>query len=294
MRRMAAAFLAIVLFATVAPVGPTFAETPSPSAWPNTSAIKPSIDGWPHALRIFGSDRYQTGFSASLMMRGAGGAASYPFGSPDPATPAGWWGLGTCPRSIIIAAGDNPADALVASSLSDPTGQSTEPYMQRSAAADPLFDPVGGFQRVDTDFAPILITKSSRQGATSLDLATRLAAQDLRSGGCTTARQAIIVGGPSSIPSSVDTELVSIGYEQVFRVAGSSRYDTAKLVAESLGTAVAPGSPTPTTCFDPLTDDGSARMKFYANSVVEFRESSQQCRLLSRTVVIADGLTGVD
>lgn len=228
------------------------------------------------------------------MLRGAGGASSYPYGSPDPATASGWWGLATCPRSIIIAAGDNPADALVASSLSDPTGLSSEPYLQRSAAADPLFDPVGGFQRVDTDFAPILITPSTRQGATALDLATRLAAQDFRSGGCTAARQAIIVGGAASIPTSVDTELVSIGYEQVFRIAGSSRYDTAKVVAESLGTAVAPGTPTPTACFDPLADDGNVRMKFYANSVVEFRESAQQCRLLSRTVVVADGLTGVD
>jgi putative cell wall-binding protein len=290
-----AGFLVVPLFAAFfanATVGS--AETLPPSSWPNTSTTKPSIDGWPHALRIFGSDRYQTGLSAALMMRGAGGVSSYPFGSPDPATASGWWGLGTCPRAIIIAAGDNPADALVASSLSDSTGQSSEPRLQRSAAADPLFDPVGGFQKVDTDFAPILITRSARQGATSLDLATRLAAQDLRSGGCTTARQAIVVGGTSSIPSSVDTELVAIGYEQVFRVAGASRYDTAKLVAESLGTAAAAGSPTPTTCVDPLTDDGNARMNFYANSVVELRDSAQQCRLLSRTVVIADGLTGVD
>jgi len=294
MRRTASFLFATLLLGLLASPSPSAAETLSPSAWPNTSTTQPSIDGWPHALRIFGADRYQTGLSAALMLRGAGGASSYPYGSPDPATASGWWGLGTCPRSIIIAAADNPADALVASSLSDPTGQSSEPRLQRSAAADPLFDPVGGFQKVDTDFAPILITRSARQGATSLDLATRLAAQDLRSGGCTTARQAIIVGGTSSIPSSVDTELVAIGYEQVFRVAGASRYDTAKLVAESLGTAVAPGSPTPTTCFDPLTDDGNARVKFYANSVVEIRESSQQCRLLSRTVVLADGLTGVD
>lgn len=294
MRRIWGALAAIVLATSLAINAASASDTLPPAAWPNSSTVQPSIDGWPNALRISGDDRYQTGLSASLMLRGSGGATSYPYGSSNPATPSGWWGLATCPRSIIIAAGDNPADALVASSLSDPTGLSSEPYLQRSAAADPLFDPVGGFQKVDTDFAPILITRSARQGATALDLATRLAVQDLRNGGCSTARQAIIVGGAASIPTSVDTELVSIGYEQVFRVAGSSRYDTAKVVAESLGTAVAPGTPTPTACFDPSTDDGNARMKFYANSVVEYRESAQQCRLLSRTVVVADGLTGVD
>ena len=270
------------------------ADTPPPSDWPATSTMAPGLDGWPNAIRISGANRFQTALAAALALRGAGAPASYPFGSPDPATTAGWFGLGSCPRSVIVVAGDNPADALAASSLSDATGNSTEPYLRISAAADQVFDPVGDFRRVDTDFAPILTTTSTRQGATALNIATRLAAQDLRSGGCTTAREAIIVGGTSAIPASVETELVSIGYERVYRVAGASRYETARRVAESLGTANAPGSPTPTTCTDARVDDGVARMTFYANSVVEYRASATECELLSKTVVLADGVNGAD
>jgi putative cell wall-binding protein len=291
--RLVASLLAVVAGSTFG-LARAGADTPPPEAWPATSTLKPGLDGWANAIRISGANRFQTALAASLTLRGAGGAASYPFGSPDPATTDGWFGLGSCPRSVIVVAGDNPADALSASSLSDATGNSTEPYLRISAAADQVFDPVGDFRRVDTDFAPILITTSTRQGATALNIATRLAAQDLRSGGCTTAREAIIVGGTSAVPANVETELVSIGYDRVYRVAGASRYETARLVAESLGTADASVSPTPTTCTDVRVDDGAARMTFYANSVVEYRASATECQLLSRTVVLADGVTGAD
>ena len=65
-------------------------------------------------------------------------------------------------------------------------------------------------------------------------------------------------------------------------------------MAESLGTANAPGSPTPTTCTDARVDDGVARMTFYANSVIEYRASATECELLSKTVVLADGVNGAD
>lgn len=264
-------------------------ESVPPSAWPSNSSVRPRLDTWPNALRIHGENRYQTALAATLVMRGDGADDSYPYGDPDPATTNGWWGLDTCPRSVIIVAGDNPADALAANSLSDPTGNSSEPYLQRSAAADPVFYPPGGFARVDTDFAPILTTTSARQGATRLDIATRLAAQDMSRGACTTARQAIIVGGVRAVDAAIDTELLSIGFDEVFRIAGSSRYQTARLVAESLGTDTIDR----TTCVDATSRDG-ARVAFYANSVVEYRESSTQCRLLQRTVVLADGITGID
>lgn len=287
-------FLTVVA-SLIAGVGPVAsADVAPPNGWPNTALTKPMIEGWPNALRISGLNRYQTGLAAALTLRGSGNDESYPFGSPDPATTKGWWGLGSCPRSIIVVAGDSPADALAASSLSDPTGLSTEPLLQRSAAADPLFYPPGGFARVDTDFAPILATTSARSGATGLDVATRLAAQDLRSGGCSAARQAIIVGGTRAVASSVDTELLSIGYEQVFRVAGSSRYATARLIAQSLGTAPLPGGFSESSCLDSRVDDGSARTRFYANSVIEYRPSARSCRLLSRTAVLTDGVTGAD
>ncbi|WP_423916546.1 cell wall-binding repeat-containing protein [Candidatus Poriferisodalis sp.] len=269
----------------------------APSQWPSSHLASPQIEGWPNALRIFGGDRYQTSLASALTTRGTGG---FPFDTPDGSsgTTAGlpdagdWWGLGLCPKAIVIAAGDAQADALAAAALSDPTGQSTEPYLRRVAAADPLFDPPGGFSRVDTYAAPILLTPSARSGATSLALPVRLAAQDLRSGGCNTARQAIIVGGTAAVATEVETELVSIGYTEVFRVSGNSRYGTAAAVAAALGTAAVPDEAT--GCADPSAADGNAAMAFWANSVVEWRPSETECRLLGRTVVLTDGVSGID
>ena len=223
-------------------------------------------------------------------------AAGFPFDSADAtsgdgrslAAADGWWGLGVCPRAVIVVASDSPADALTAAALSDSTGGSSEPYLRRVAASDPLFDHIGGFNRVDTFAAPILLTGSARSGATTLNHATRLAAQDLRRGGCNAARQAIIVGGPAAVPAAVETELVSIGYSEVFRVSGATRYGTAAAVATSLGTAPIPDGVD--GCADPSAADGDAVMTFYANSVVEWRPRARTCELLGRTVVLTGGV----
>jgi putative cell wall-binding protein len=268
-----------------------------PSHWPSTANIDSNLEAWPNAIRFSGPDRYQTSLSIALALRGSG---TFPFGTPDPssggapnlANAKGWWGSGTCPKSVLIVAGDTPADALSAASLSDPTGNSTEPYLRRSSSADPLFDPVGGFSRVDTFAAPILVTASARSGATSLSPATRLAVQDLRNGGCETVREAVIVGGPQAVSIKVDEELISIGINEVFRVFGDNRFSTAANVALGLGTDATPKDVT--GCYDGSVMDGDARMSFYANSVVEWRRSASECELLSRTVVLTDGNTGAD
>ena len=264
-----------------------------PSQWPSSFLAAPQLEGWPNAMRIYGADRYQTALAVALTMRGRGG---FPFDSADAtsgdgrslAAADGWWGLGVCPRAVIVVAADSPADALTAAALSDSTGGSSEPYLRRVAASDPLFDPIGGFNRVDTFAAPILLTGSARSGATAMNHASRLAAQDLRRGGCNTARQAIIVGGASAVPAGVEAELVSIGYSEVFRVSGASRYGTAAAVATSLGTAAIPAGVD--GCADPSAVDGDAVMTFYANSVVEWRPSSRECELLGRTVVLTGGV----
>lgn len=272
-------------------------HAPSPTQWPDNSVVAARLSGAPNAVRFYGRDRSQTSLALALALRGAGG---FPFTSPNPsggqppqlAEANHWWGLDACPRSIIVVAGDVAADALAASALSDATGRSTEPFLARSASADPLFDPIGSFARVDTDAAPILVTRSARQGATALTAAARIAAQDLRNGGCTTARQAIIIGGNSAVPAGVEAELISLGYGEVFRVAGENRYATAAAVARSLGTAPIPaGTP---GCAEPDAGAGPLAMRFIANSVIEYRPSPTQCRLLGRTVVVADGITGAD
>lgn len=273
-----------------------------PAQWPASALAAPGIEGWPNALRIWGPDRYQTSLAGSLVLRGSG---SFPFDTPDRTGGAAgtlgsadhWWGLGMCPKAVVIVAGDSQADALAAAALSDPTGGSSEPYVRRVAAADPLFDPPGGFARVDTHGAPVLVTDSIRTGARSLAVPVRLAVQDLRSGGCSTARQAIIVGGPAAVATEIEAELVSIGITEVFRVAGANRYGTAAAVAHALGTAPVPDDAAGCAATRGSDSEHSRRppqLAFWANSVVEWRDSPTQCRLLGRTVVLTDGIEGID
>ena len=155
-----------------------------------------------------------------------------------------------------------------------------------------IFDPIGGYRRVDTHGAPIIVTESKRAGVTSLSEAAVAAITDLRFGGCRSARSAIIVGGPAAIAVEVEDELIGLGMTEVFRVAGNNRFETAANIAQAMGLAPIPNSIS--SCTDPFADDGDATQKFYANSVVEWRDDADQCSLLGSTVVLADGVVGAD
>jgi hypothetical protein len=281
-RRTAPALVALLLLSLlgVAPVG---ADTLEPSQWPAGIAYGSAAN----ALRIGGDDRYLTSEALALTLRGTG---DLPFSSPDRTT-GDWWGAATCPRSVIIVAGDTPADSLAAASLSDPTDRSNEPRLVRVASSDPGFDPIGGIDRVDTGGAPLLVTASGRSGAIGLTAATRAAIADLVDGGCRTVREAILVGGQAAVPVEVEGELISMGLDEVFRVAGPDRAGTAAAIAVALGTEPAPAGG---TCVDPDVTDGSATMGFYGNAVIEFRRTRTRCELLGRAVVLADGGTGAD
>ena len=282
---------------TIGAVADDGTNAPQPSRWPVGPGASPRLEGIAHAVRLLGADRFQTNLAVTLALRGRGG---FPYTTSDRtgdgdtslAGASDWWGARSCPKAVIVVAGDNFADALAATSLSDPTDRGVGPLLERVAAADPLFDPVGGFARVDMALAPIIVTPSGRQRATSLAVSARIAAQDMAQGGCTTARSAVIVGGVGAVPRSIEPDLLSIGYTQVFRVAGIDRFDTAARVAQALGTRPVPDGTT--ACVDSDVTDGSARMAFYAPSVIEVRESATSCRLLGRTVVLADGGTGAD
>ena len=73
-------------------------------------------------------------------------SGGFPFSTSNPnpdmgndlSNSSGWWGINQRPRAVIVVSGDSPADALVATAFSDPTGDSSEPYLRRTAAADPL------------------------------------------------------------------------------------------------------------------------------------------------------------
>jgi putative cell wall-binding protein len=262
------------------------AEVAPPVAWSQTTALRPELDTTAYSIRFGGVDRYQTNLTTNLALRGTGG---YPFSTPDPSS--GWWGASVCPRSIIIVAGDTFADALTAASFSDPADRSSQPRLRVAASSDPVFLPVGALDRPDTAYAPIVITQSAREGATGLSATARSSAIDFNHGGCTTAQQAIIVGGTSSVPTAVARELVDLGYDEVFRVGGVDRYDTAAQIATALG--VGSGT-TKTACTDPDATDGSASMGWYGNAVAEFRSDATSCQLLPRAVVLTDGGQGAD
>lgn len=266
-------------------LSPAAAAPADPSAWPAAPGRDPELVGTADSVRYAGPDRYQTNTALNLALRGDGG---YPFTTAD--RTGGWWGAASCPRAILVVAGDTFADALAAASLSDPTDRSDQPRLRRVAASDPAFNPPGGFDRVDTAFAPIVVTESSRAGATALATSARFTARDLASRGCATAREAIVVGGAGAVPPAVDAELVTLGYREVFRVAGLDRYDTAAQIAEALGT----GTPTGSECADVDPTDGRVALGWHGNAVVEFRPSAETCRVLARSVVLADGDTGAD
>ena len=269
----------------------------SPSQWPSSDALSPILQGWPNALRIAGNNRYDTSAAAILTARGAGG---YPYNSPDASSAgavslseaSGWWGLNSCPKAVIIVAGDSPTDAVVAATLSDPTNNSSEPYLQRFASSDPLFLPIGGFAKVDTGKAPLLLTQSRRFGASGLSTATRFALNDLTNGGCSSARQAIIVGGPQTVPVAVESELIGAGFSEVFRVSGGNRYGTAVAAARSMRSASL--SDQSISCGGPTDVDDGTRQMFHGNGIVEWRPSRNTCKVLPKTVVVADGTEAAD
>jgi len=292
--RWLAALGALAIGSLALPAG---ADTPDPSPWPQTQGVDPGIDTTAHSIRIAGPDRTQTSLSAALLQRGDGG---YPFSTSDRTSGVGvdltgarqWWGLGSCPYAVLVTAGDTVADSLAAASLSDPTDGSSEPQLTRTATSDAVLAPIGRRSRVDTDSAPIVVTASARQGATGLSPAARQAVLDLADGGCDTVRSAIVVGGQAAIPAAVDQELLDLGLDQVFRVAGTDRFDTAADIARALGTGEA--VPPSTQCVDDDVTDGDARMGFHGNAAVELRASATRCEVLGRTVVLTDGVTGAD
>jgi hypothetical protein len=245
-----------------------------------------SVGSAPNAIRYAGVDRYHTSAAIAAAL---GSDGTLPFDTPNPAGTT--WGAATCPSSIIVVAGDRPADALAAAPLSDPTDRSDQPRLRRVASRDPDFDPPGGMDRVDTFAAPILVTTSTRSGATRLAAAAREAAADLVDGTCDDAREAVIVGGTDAVPVGAETELLLLGYEEVFRVAGADRYETAALVAAALPVEAAPAG---AQCTDADASDGSTAMGFYGNGVIEFRPTPTACELHGRTVVLADAVVGAD
>ena len=132
MRRPGIALLAVALAIPsliVATSAAASTDVPKPTQWPASTAVMPELETWTNAIRYAGADREQTSLALALGLRGQG---DYPFDTPDPSSGGAatlaaandWWGVGTCPRAIIVVAGDTPADSLAASAVS--TSSATE------------------------------------------------------------------------------------------------------------------------------------------------------------------------
>ncbi|MFA5786733.1 MAG: cell wall-binding repeat-containing protein [Actinomycetota bacterium] len=233
-----------------------------------------------YTMRLWGLDRIATSAAvAHLQLGNAGG------NPPPPQTNLGTAGYpytlgvrdgyyhgantkGRIPGAIIVTAGDRFADALAGAALWQfPSGLSLTPVEG------------GGNALVDTTNAPIVLTASGREGAKDLSATAGRVADRYRTAGATSA---IILGGKEAVPTEVEGKLKDKGYK-VFRLGGSDRYDTARVVAMAAGVGAAG---TDGTCATPDVDP--ANLEFWAGA------NQADCKVLDRTVFLADGTTGAD
>jgi hypothetical protein len=294
----------------------------NPSQWPTAPSVTPNIDATAYSYRIWGADRSQTNFAAELTLRGTkagdtfewtnNAEGMYPFGTSDRTTgnatslasAGSWWGPHGCPEAIIVSARDKFPDSLAASDLLDVRdtrdGQGwSSPRGSRMVKAKNLAS--GMTDNVDTVGAPIIITSSSREGATSLSPTAARAAHDVMDFRCENFSSdsfdapgpvaAIIVGREAAVPTGVEGELQAMGY-QTYRLGGADRFETAKLIAFAAGTGAPVG--TGETCRTSDTTKGHVRLTTHELAAPEYRKDAKTCAVLDQTVALADGITGAD
>jgi hypothetical protein len=170
------------------------------------------------------------------------------------------------------------------------------PLFRREAASDPLFDPIGGYKRVDTKGAPVFLDcVARRQGATNLEH------RDPSSGSGHALRRLrlkretrLLLVGTRRFPKAVEQELVvDRRIEEVFRVWGRNRFETASKNCCRYGNGFC--------CqhtLNALDENGSdgvySACHFTRIRWLSIAFLASECALLQNTVVIADGLQGVD
>ncbi|MHB8464834.1 MAG: cell wall-binding repeat-containing protein [Acidimicrobiales bacterium] len=188
----------------------------------------------------------------------------YPFQATTPdANPASAaYGTVTCPKTLVLAADDTPADALAAAGLYGKT-------------AVVLQDTAGKSATFDTKGAALVLTQSGREGATQLDTTTNAAIARIKTA-CAGAINGIVLGGTAAIPASV-LDQFKAPLAAVARIAGLDRDDTARAIAVAVAGATGAALPT-VTYFATPTSFGSTT------------GSSS----LAKTVFLAEDQTGAD
>lgn len=209
-RRMRTAVAAVSAMgvAALVPFG-AVAET-TPVYFPDNSIV----DTTAYTLRLAGDDRFATaGTLARVAAVNAGVQGGYPFEEPDRNEPAKGYGFASCPSTVGIAAGDTVADALAASPAKD-------------VAAITV-----GTTTVDMTNAVLLVTQSTRQGATTLSPQVSETLDDLADANCSF--DAVVFGGPASVPDGALTALDAVAGD-VVRLDGANRFATAARIATGL------------------------------------------------------------
>lgn len=302
-RRRAAALLAgAVLLVPILGVGSAQAVTATddtdindPAFWPSAPGFNPSIDTTAHSIRYYGENRSNTNFATAFAMTGE---CDYPYDTADRNGDSGtaladtdcWYGSDGSPAAVLITTKDKFADSLTASSISSPGNDHTGPTAVNLVVPSNPTD-----EDIATEDAPIVITDSTREGATGLS-ATATAElrylEDDQGGPSSEAENAIIVGGPAAVPA-IEDDLATLGFENVYRIGGDNRNDTAKDVALAMGTGGPGPFETDNVCADTDATDG-VTSTFEDNAAPNFWVSATECKILPQTVVLADGGTGAD
>ena len=145
-----------------------------PSRWPSGPGASPRIEAVAHALRFLGADRFETNLAVTLALRGGG---AFPYSTSD-RTSGGASSLASVERlvgrAVVPEVGDRRRGRQLRRRARGDVAVRSDRQGHRSAARarrrgrSRSSIPIGGFARPDMALAPIIVTASGRQGATTL------------------------------------------------------------------------------------------------------------------------------
>ena len=207
------------------------------------------------SLRFAGNDRFLTaGTGALVAATNHNTKTGWPFNTATGSDPANAYGANACPKTVFIVASDGLPDALASASLRDIA----------------TLTPSGSSHTFDTTDALLLLTATARppDNATGLTDSTKTALTQIKNA-CSGGFDAIILGGTAAVPQGAEADLGAYA-NNVGRIAGVDRYDTAGQIASAVSSRVGLGKPT------------------------YFSSSSDKGTVESGTVFLADAITGAD
>lgn len=229
----------------------------TPRYFPTGSTLNTSA----YTLRLAGNDRYATAVSNAFVsgVNDAPSGTGYPFNSaqkPKDQDTERTKAYGfTCPGAVAIAAGNAPADALAGA-----------PVWGFSAFTAPLASGAGS-SVTKTSNGVMLLTNPAP--ATALNLKTQTALQRIKDA-CGATVDAIVFGGTAAVPPGAVATIDAI-MNQVFRIAGPDRFETARQIALRVYAALTNNLPD-----------------------VAYHKDNTSTETLADSIILAEGFTGAD